>query len=366
MDKKTVKCLITMLWVVIGLSACGGGGGGSAAPPVAGSPTTPTTEDPGWLIPVDRVVDGGPGKDGIPSVDNPVYIAGDSANLTDGELVIGFLDADGARAIPHDIIDWHEVVNDRLDDVPVVINYCPLTGSSMMWRASGGATDPTFGVSGLLFNSNLILYDRETDSNWSQMEVQSVQGARRSERPEMVQILETTWGTWRAMFPQTRVLSRTTGFSRDYDRYPYGSFRTSDELLFAVTPRDRRLQEKVRVVGVRGETTSRAYIISGFANGVSVWNDTLDEMPIVVIGSAGGNFGVTYSRLAADGAVLSFTAMDDTLPNVMQDEDGNTWDVFGTAVAGERTGEVLPRTHSYIAYWFAWAAFNEGTEIDSR
>ena len=109
---------------------------------------------------------------------SPTYVAADAEPLDDNVLMVGFFAASRPRAISHKVLDWHEVVNDNLDGLPVVINYCPLTGSAMLLEGSSQSPDPTFGVSGLLFNSDLILYDLETDSLWSQMQRESVNGAR--------------------------------------------------------------------------------------------------------------------------------------------------------------------------------------------
>ena len=271
----------------------GGGGGGSATTQGTGNNATPVGTQPAdvWTIPQQLVVDGGPGKDGIPSVDNPTYVAANSEVLSDNALVVGFLTAAGARAISHEILDWHEVVNDNIDGLPVAVNYCPLTGSAMLWEGAVAASDPTFGVSGLLYNSNLILYDRETDSLWSQMSVQSVNGQRVREQPRMRALVETTWGTWRQMYPETTPMSRVTGFSRNYGLYPYGDFRTSDRLIFSVSTNDTRLHRKARVVGVTRNGIARAYPI-GELGSLSVINDELANTPLVIAGSAAGRYGV--------------------------------------------------------------------------
>ncbi len=347
---------LAILSLLLLLVACGGGGsgsGGGLAPVGLG----------GWLIPEDQVVDGGPGRDGIPAIDNPLFVPIDQAVDLPNNLVIGYKSGSEVKAIPHDILDWHEIVNDTLQGEPVVVNYCPLTGSGMLWRSTASDPDPRFGVSGLLFNSNLILFDRQTDSNWSQMRLQAVQGTRRGETPESLPIVETTLATWRQMYPNSFVLSRSTGFSRDYDNYPYGSFRTDDNLLFNVTPRDFRLQQKTRVLGVRLNGLSRVYVIDEFGSGIQVINDSLGGVPIVVAGSTDMNIAVVFQSTLADGTVLNFVPSADPLPTIMTDSEGNTWDVFGEALTGTRSHETLALPRSYTAYWFAWAAFNPDSEI---
>ena len=350
------------------LVACGSGGGGSGSSNSSSTNSPTPVEASDWLIPENQIVDGGPGRDGIPAIDNPMFVQipiGQPIGLP-ANLVVGYKSAGEAKAIPHDILDWHEVVNDTLQGEPVVVNYCPLTGSAMLWRSSMSDPDPRFGVSGLVYNSNLILFDRQTGSHWSQMRVQSVQGPRRGEVPERLPLVETTLETWHEMYPNSFVMTRDTGFSRNYNIYPYGSFRTSDGLFFNVEPRDLRLQEKTRVLGVRMNGVARAYVIDEFDAGIEVINDTLGGVPIVVAGSAGANIAVTFRSTLADGTVLDFAPSADPLPTIMVDNEGNTWDVFGEALTGTRSTEKLALADSYIAYWFAWAAFNADSEIDGR
>lgn len=348
------------------LSACGGGGGsiedaGNTNPVTSASDQRGTT----WLIPKEMVVDGGPGEDGIPALADPLFVNAGNAPLQPHELVIGVKDDVGMKAYPHDIMDWHEIANDTIMSEPAILSYCPLTGTAFLWKGSPAAADPTFGVSGLLYESNLILYDRETHSRWSQMLGQAVQGARQSEFAETMQVIESTWGTWRDMYPDTLVLSRSTGFSRNYDDYPYGSYRQNNRLLFGVSFRDERLHGKTRVVGIKADNISRAYPIDRFDAGIHIINEEFDGVPIIVVGSSDRNFAAIYERTLIDGTILEFSALDGPGGVVMQDNEGNTWDLFGTAISGQRETDSLSRTDSYIAFWFAWATFNQGTEIFS-
>ena len=172
------------------VASCGGSGGGApAGPPVAGGGN--------WIIPQAEVVDGGPGQDGIPAIDTPVFQpVADDTFLFPGDLVIGvFIDGE-YRAYPHKILNWHEVVNDSVMSDDFVLSYCPLTGSALAWDVDDGSGNPEFGVSGLLYNSNLIMYDRDSGSRWSQMLEQAVWGQRVREVPDRIQVIETTWATW--------------------------------------------------------------------------------------------------------------------------------------------------------------------------
>ncbi|MCP5050602.1 MAG: DUF3179 domain-containing protein [bacterium] len=318
-----------------------------------------------WLIPVSEVFDGGPGKDGIPALMDPPFIGVNAAfYLNAGDLVIGVKIGGVMVAFPHRVLDRHEIANILNGAIPYVLSYCPLTGTAMVWETRGGAADKSFGVSGLLYNSNLILYDRETDSNWSQMLMQCINGPLMRERPNVIHVIETTWQTWRQMFPNSMVLSSQTGFSSGlYDVYPYGDYKTSNDLIFPVNQDDSRLHRKERVHGVVVGDSTKAYVIRSFAGSVQSLNDTINGEPVVAVGNAESNFVVSFMRTLPDGTELTFTPVQNALPVVLEDNEGTRWDIFGMGVSGPRAGSQLTPTLSYNAYWFAWATFYPDAEI---
>ncbi len=344
------------------LVSCGSSGTSDSAGTVSSSGSA-RSESGVWSVPVGLIRDGGPGKDGIPALRNPRIINANQSDLADNELVTGVVYKNVVRAYPHNILNWHEIVNETYLQDNVVISLCPLTGSSMGWHVGTNLEEPYYGVSGLLYESNLILFDRETDSHWSQMLKQGINGSRIDEVPQDIQVVETTWGTWKAMYPDTDILSENTGFTRDYHVYPYGNFRTDTRLIFSVQNFDQRLHPKERVLGIRTDDTSRVYPLENFSSDIQVINDSLDGEPVVIVGSSDLNFAVAFKRMLDDGTVMEFSHVNEELPIVMQDEFGTSWDVFGRAVAGEREGSQLEITDSYIAYWFAWAAFHNDAEI---
>ncbi len=319
-----------------------------------------------WLIPASEVLGGGPGKDGIPALENPILVTVDEVaslnddNLTfldDDDLVIGFRAGDEARAYPHTILDWHEIINDQIAGLSIAITYCPLTGSGIGWDRMVNGVETTFGVSGLLYNSNLIPYDRATDSNWSQMKLQCVNGEYQSTEPDLHAIVEMTWGMWKSIYPDTKVVSNQTGYSRNYGIYPYGGYKTTESLLFSVSNVDRRLHMKERTAGIIVKDSVKVYRLSSFADTTRVVNDVFRALPIVAVGNSVASTILIYGRTADDGTVLEFQALQDQWPNVMIDTNGTTWDIFGRGVSGPRMGERLPVMKSFMAYWFAWAAF---------
>ncbi len=335
-------------------------------PPFRNSPGSSPVSGNSWLIPEDQIFDGGPGKDGIPALENPEMIPAASADfLSDRELVVGYKSGSDIRAYPHQILDWHEIANDEVDTTKIAVTYCPLTGTAIGWNRVINNETTTFGVSGLLYNTNLIPYDRLTDSNWSQMLLDCVNGELIGEEAATYQVIETTWGNWKTMFPNTRVLSRNTGFSRNYGVYPYGDYKTNNNyLLFPVSNRDSRLPEKERVLGVIVGDKVKIYRFDDLPeNEVGIISDEFSTGAVVIVGSAERNFMTAYYQKINDETRLKFTPVSDGTSVILTDQEGNQWNVFGEAVSGPRKGQRLSRPVSFIGFWFAWAAFYPGLEI---
>lgn len=323
-----------------------------------------------WLIPQNLVMYGGVAKDAIPALTNPVFVSALSPfadYLVDSDLVIGVMVNNEARAYPHKILDRHEIVNDDIQNIPVGIVYCPLTGSGIGWdrKINGEVTE--FGVSGLLYNSNVIPFDRNTDSYWSQMGLKCIRGALQGQKVTTVPVIETTWATWKEMYPTTKVISSQTGYYSSYNNYPYvrngQDYRESDYLIFPVTNNDNRMRAKEKVHGIIIDESSKAYPISSFNREIETINDVLNTNPVIVAGSSLRHFAVSFMRNIEDGTVLEFTPIQGRLPILMRDNEGTTWDVFGNAVAGPRKGSRLQQVESFDAYWFAWGTFYPDIEI---
>jgi hypothetical protein len=313
-----------------------------------------------WLIPKSEVRDGGPGKDGIPALTNPEFIGASQENyLSDNSLVLGFANGTDVRAYPHPILDWHEIINDDIGDKSIAIIYCPLTGTGIGWnRKINGTVTSTFGVSGLLYNSNIIPYDRTTNSNWSQILLKSVNGKLSGQKSTNYNLVETTWATWKTMYPDTKVVSSNTGYSRNYTSYPYGDYRTNDNnIIFPVSNTDNRLSKKERVLGILVDEKAKAYSINKFSTTISSFTDIFRGVNLVITGSKTQNFIVAYDREIEEGVLLDFEVVQSSLPIILQDNEGTSWDVFGRGVEGPRTGEQLKTVTQFIGYWFAWAAF---------
>jgi len=318
-----------------------------------------------WLIPTSQIRDGGPGKDGIPSLDSPQFISAASATyMSAGDLVVGVLIDGDARAFPNFVMEHHEIANDIMNGLPYSLTFCPLTGSAIGWGRTIEGQVTTFGVSGLLYKNNLIPYDRRTNSNWSQMINQSVNGALIGLNVETFQVVETTWATWLTMYPEASVMSLNTGFNRNYGTPLYGDYNfNNNSILFPIGNDDLRLPRKERVHGVIIDGQVEAYQFKIFPEDIGVFNHRIVGEDIVVVGSEGLGFIVSFKRRSEESGALTFVPVQDQLPIVMKSDDGTTWDVFGNGTTGPRAGEKLQNLESYIAFWFAWGDFFPGITI---
>jgi hypothetical protein len=269
-------------------------------------------------IPVAEVLSGGPPRDGIPAIDKPRFIAAHRAEfLTDDSRVIGVSHGDEARAYPIAILNWHEIVNDHIDGDSIVVTFCPLCGTGMVFE-TGPYTD--FGVSGLLYNSDVLLYDRQSESLWSQLKMQAVSGKRVGDKLTLLPASHTSWADWRARYPHTRVLSTKTGFRRDYQQDPYQDYAKQRQTYFPVSNQNARYHPKEMVIGVVQGETVKAWPFAELAKTDEAVADTLGLEAVTVIFNA---------------AARSARVMD-------------------------ASGEEIPST---IGFWFAWMAFYPQSEV---
>ena len=359
--KKNVMYLLS----VIILTTCSGSNDESSTPDPTGNNGNSGSSNPqAWLIPISEVKDGGPGKGGIPSIDNPIFINASSQTfLSDNDLVIGIVKNNEVKAYPLSILNWHEITNDDLNGELVTINFCPLTGTSFGWKSISNGTTTTFGVSGLLYNANLILYDRNTDSYWSQIKLQCISGDLIRDEPTLINVVETNWLTWKTLYPNTKVLSTDTGFSRNYGINPYSDYLASDNsFLFPFSPLNEALPFKERVYGIIDEGISKAYQFTNFVNG-KVIQESFNGKDYLVVGNK--NL-IQAFQLTGDYLNLTFEYDFTGSEGFFKDNEANIWSVFGEAISGSRMGETLTPAKSVVSYWFALAAFYPNPEIYSE
>lgn len=335
-----------------------------------GSGQTPDPSGASCAIPTSNFADGGVGKDGIPALTDPVFVNAGAADYLDGaDRVIGLEVGGQAYAVPHNILWWHEIANLNFDAVQLAVTYCPLTGSSLAFdRAVIDGAE--FGVSGLLFNNNLTMYDRTNqESLWPQMNRQAGCGPRTGRSLTMYPIMEATWAGWRALHPDTRVLSEATGFDRNYTSsgYPYGDYeeRNNDRLLFDI-PIDGRRPPKERVLGIPASGPDSeggvAYPFGALDDGtpVAVVNDVVGDDAVVVVWHAASEGAMAY-HATVDGERLLF---EDRNGEIVDANTESVWAVTGEAISGPMQGtRLMPVDRAYVAFWFAWAAFQPETQI---
>jgi Protein of unknown function (DUF3179) len=224
-----------------------------------------------WLIDPNDIVQAAI-RDAIPSINSPEFELIDLFDenndpYSNSELMIVINDNAGARVYPHAILNWHEVVNDSFDDEKFVVSLCPLTGTSVAWKDNVTSSPGLgFGVSGLLYNNNLILYDRTTESLWSQITGQSINGPLKDNLVTYANSITMSWRAVKELGMETRVLTVNTGFTRSYNVYPYGDYKTSTNLLFAPTYEDERLHRKAWVMALVVGDKAKVYQFEDFSN----------------------------------------------------------------------------------------------------
>ncbi len=274
-------------------------------------------------VPVHQIQQGGPPRDGIPAIDAPHFVDANSADFMRAEArVLGLHYLGIARAYPIAIMNWHEIVNDRFDHEAVAITFCPLCGTGMAFSAQHKGQPLRFGVSGLLYQSDVLLYDRQTASLWSQIMMQAVSGPLSGERLQQIPMAHTTWQAWRARHPDTQVLSEQTGYRRDYSRDPYAGYAASPAIYFDINHRPpARYHPKEQVLGLLRNGHARAFpFVELSRQGKARFNEQW--------------LGEEY--------------------RVEWDEAARTARIF------DHSGNLLPTT---IAFWFAWFTFYPHTSI---
>ncbi|MBV2092240.1 MAG: DUF3179 domain-containing protein, partial [Candidatus Thiodiazotropha sp. (ex Ctena orbiculata)] len=211
-------------------------------------------------IEVSEILPGGPPRDGIPSIDEPQFVPAKEADfLKPEDRILGVVRNGVVKAYPINILNWHEIVNDRFRQEPIAITFCPLCGTGMAFEATVRGETLKFGVSGLLYNSDVLLYDRASESLWSQIMKQSISGKYQGDRLRHVPLQHTNWADWSDRYPDTLVLSDETGFSRDYKRSPYRGYDKSRDLYFPVEFRAKGYHPKERVLGLEVNGAYKAY-----------------------------------------------------------------------------------------------------------
>jgi hypothetical protein len=328
-------------------------------------------------VPLEEIVSGGPPRDGIPAIDRPRFESVREANrwLSDRDPVMVVEHGAEVKVYPLAILIWHEIVNDIVGGLPVAVTFCPLCNTALVFERSAGGRVLDFGTTGRLRHSDLVMYDRQTESWWQQATGEGIVGELTGTRLRFVPQTTLAWRTARETYPQMQVLSRNTGFQRDYGRNPYVGYddRSRSPIReFFRRDTDPRLPAMERVVAV--EVGDGWAVSFGTMSEIRTANATAGRVPLVVFWQEGaasaldradisqgrdvGQTAVFDRRLA--GRVLSFQG---TSTGFRDRETGSGWDLAGRAVAGPLQGQRLTAIPHGNHFWFAWVVFRPDTEL---
>jgi hypothetical protein len=369
-----------VLALLLLLAGCGAGGRPAAPGPPSGSAQLETLRAryPGWDtdftrhdVALSEFQDGGPPRDGIPPIDHPkpVPVAAGDRFLAPREPVVVVQVAGRARAYPEQILVWHEIVNDLLGGKPIAVTYCPLCNSAIAFDRRVAGRPLTFGTTGKLRDSDLVMWDRQTQSWWQQFTGTALVGHYTGTVLHAIDAQVLSWSQFKASYPQGTVLSRDTGFDRPYGTNPYEAYDTvpANRPSFYSGRLDPRLPPLERVVAVFG--AGKAVVVPFSRLGRQrVVTGSLSGQPLVVFYAPGvvsaldsatiarsrdvGTAGVFDPRLGQRD--LHFTAVG---PGTFRDQSGSRWDITGRAIAGPLRGTQLSPVRHDEQFWFALAAF---------
>lgn len=265
-------------------------------------------------VPLDQILDGGPGKDGIPALTNPAFVSITSAKswLSPDKNGIAVTVGHTTRFYPFNIMVWHEIVNDTIEGKHLVVTFCPLCGSAIVFDATVGGKPEVFGVSGKLYESNLLMYDKTTESLWSQIQGKAIVGDKTGTQLALYPAQVISFAELIANHPDARVLSEKTGYARDYTLYPYGNYDSNQDIYFPITVHDNRLPVKEIM-----------YAVPYGAHAVAFRLSDLSETP---------------AKVAVEGS----TIMARKINGEVEVRDGK-----GTLIPG------------FYTMWFAWAIYHQ-------
>ena len=371
--------------VAIFAVACGSAatGGGTTTNPGSPGELDPTinlisnwrTDFSKHSVDLGDFLSGGPPKDGIPALSGTpvVSVAEANAYAIDREPVIAVNINGDARAYPLGILTRHEIANDVIGGVPVAVTFCPLCNSAIVFNRVLDGVTLDFGVSGVLRNSDLVMFDRQTESWWQQFTGEAVVGELTGSFLEIVPSSIVSWADFRATYPDGQVLSRDTGFGIDYGFNPYVDYDSDESPFLFRGEIDPRLSPIERVVAVKLNGDPIAYPFSVLEE-IRLVEDTLGGQAIVVFFQPGTASALDAARIAesrdvgavgvfvpeAAGQSLTFRVEGD---DIFDNETGTRWNILGKGVEGPLAGEELELVEHGSHFWFAWARFNPDTRV---
>jgi hypothetical protein len=345
--------------------------------PPTGAEAEFTTDFSKHSVPYSEILSGGPPKDGIPAIDSPQFVSvGDAdAWIAPVEPVI-LVEIDGeARAYPLQILTWHEIVNDTIGATPVMVSFCPLCNTAIVFERRVDDRTLDFGTTGRLRKSNLIMYDRQTESWWQQATGEAIAGELTGAQLSFLPASLISWADFKAAHPDGQVLSRETGYNRSYGRNPYAGYDdiNSSPFLYDGPETPGVLPPVARVLAVElgGETVAYPYSVLAEAQ---VVNDSVGGANVAVFWASGTASALDTSAIAEgrdvgaaavyarelDGQTLTFVRDGE---RIVDEETGSEWNVLGQAVDGTLKGQRLTPLVGVNHFWFSWAAFRPETRV---
>lgn len=318
-------------------------------------------EDFPRTIRAEEIIFGGVKKDGIPALRNPKHVpASEARYMRDNEKIFGVSIGGEARAYPLRILDWHEMANDVVGGRTVSLSYCTLCGSAILYSTTlADGETYTFGSSGLLYRSNKLMYDHQTNTLWSNLTGEPVMGrlVGKGKKLPILPLTHTTWGEWRRQNPGTRVLSLDTGYKRDYrPGAAYGGYFSSEELMFPVWKKAPAvLKNKDWIYAVEVDGKRKVYSIRDLVSR-PVINDVVAGKTITL---------VTDPKSEAVRAYLTSGARFERIESdrLREEKSARLFRVEEEALVSLEGNVRHPRLPGHLAYWFGWNAFFPGTEL---
>ncbi|NQV11859.1 DUF3179 domain-containing protein [Candidatus Uhrbacteria bacterium] len=367
---------LTILGVMVAVTLVGAGCASSEAKPFGVADSDPSQAISGvgifdevvkykgdnMLVRPSDIASTGQGKDGMPVIEDVKFVSVDEATeaeyLFDANYGVSVLDDGEYKFYPQQILSWHEIAYDEINGVKAAITYSEISGVTQIFAAEAQDGSPlTFGVSGLVWNNNSLLYDRETESLWSQVLSRGVYGEHAGEEMKTLPFDLIPWGVWKESHPDGLVLSTDTGSVRSYDHSPYGPYITAEVIYFPfVNVPDKALRPKDIVLGVVTETGTKAYQegpVVEFSG--SVKNDVVGETNVVVWFD--GNERVLRAHERGD---IEFESVDD---GKLVDVDGNVWTLSDVERELVNEDTTLAQLQVQTMFWFEWSSLYPDSQL---
>ena len=336
----------------------------------------PVTDFTNASIEFSEIMSGGPPKDGIPSIDDPKFINNAEAAewLGENEPVIALAIGDSARAYPLQILTWHEIVNDTVGGMPVSVTFCPLCNASIVFNRTIDGTVYDFGTTGRLRRSDMVMYDRQTESWWQQFTGEGIVGEMNGVFMEQVPSHIVSFDSFKRTYPDGEVLSRETGTSRSYGRNPYEGYDDINSSPFLFRGKtDDRLPPMERVLALNKNDSTLLFGLSTLKD-KPVINTEFAATPVTVfsfesMNSALDKARISESRLIPSAAIYRAVIDDKKLSFALKDgaavdnETGSVWNIFGIAESGPLAGKKLEQLDKGVHFAFAWFAFDPQAEV---